>query len=45
VRYVRKLAEHYQCDPATLTEDQLRQYFLFLRQHKHFKAATMKGAK
>ncbi len=45
VRYVRKLAEHFQCDPATLTEDQLRQYFLFLRQHKHYKAATMKGAK
>jgi integrase/recombinase XerD len=45
VRYVRKLAEHFQCDPATLTEDQLRQYFLFLRQHKHYKAPTMKGAK
>ncbi len=25
VRYVRKLAEHFQCDPATLTEDPLRQ--------------------
>src|SRR2546422_9208478 len=36
VRYVRKLAEHFQCDPATLTEDQLRQYFLFLREHKHY---------
>ena len=45
VRYVRKLAEPFQCDPATLTEDQLREYFLFLRQHKHFKPATMKGAK
>ena len=45
VRYVRKLAEHFQCDPAVLTEDQLRQYFLFLRQHKRYKAATMKGAK
>jgi len=45
VLYVRKLAEHFQCDPATVTEDQLRQYFLFLRQHKHYKAATMKGAK
>jgi hypothetical protein len=45
IRYVRKLAEHFQCDPATLNEDQLRQYFLFLRQHKHYKAATMKGAK
>ena len=45
VRYVRKLSEHFQCDPATVTEDQLRQYFLFLRQHKRYQAATMKGAK
>lgn len=45
VRYIRKLAEHYQCDPATLTENQLRQYFLFLRQHKHYKRAAMKAAK
>lgn len=45
VRYVRKLAEHFQCDPATLSENQLRQYFLFLRQHKHYKAAPMKAAK
>lgn len=45
VRYVRKLAEHFQRDPATLTENQIRQYFLFLRQHKHYKAAPMKAAK
>lgn len=45
VRYVCKLAEHFQCDPATLTENQLREYFLFLRQHKHYKAAPMKAAK
>ena len=45
VRYVRKLAEHFQCDPATLTENQIREYFLFLRQHKHYKAAPMKAAK
>ena len=45
VRYVRKLAEHVQGDPATLTEDQLRQYFLFLREHKHDKASPMKLAK
>jgi site-specific recombinase XerD len=45
VRYVRKLAEHFQCDPATLTEDQLRQYFLFLREHKGYKSAPMKVAK
>ena len=45
VRYVRKLAEHFQCDPATLSEDQIRQYFLFLRQHKHYKSSPMKAAK
>jgi integrase/recombinase XerD len=45
VRYVRKLAEHFQCDPATLTQDQLREYFLFLRQHKHYSRSPMKMAK
>ena len=45
VRYVRKLAAHFQCDPATLNEDQLRQYFLFLRQEKHYSPSLMKGAK
>ena len=45
VRNVRKLAEHFQCDPATLTEDQLRQYFLFLREHKHYSPSPMKMAK
>jgi len=34
VRYLRKLGEHFQCDPATLSEDQLRAYFLFLRMKK-----------
>jgi site-specific recombinase XerD len=45
VRYVCKLAGHFQCDPATLSENQLREYFLFLRQHKHYKPAPMKAAK
>jgi integrase/recombinase XerD len=45
VRYVRKCAEHFQCDPATLTEDHLREYFLFLRQHKHYTRSPMKVAK
>ena len=45
VRYLRKLAEHYQCDPATLTEDQLRAYFLFLRQEKHYGGSAMKLAR
>src|SRR5438874_13332914 len=45
VRNLRKLAEHFQCDPATLTENQLREYFLFLRQHKAYKHSAMKAAK
>jgi len=45
VRYLRKLGEHYQCDPATLTEDQLRAYFLFLRQEKKFGGSAMKLAR
>ena len=45
VRYLRKLGEHYACDPATLTEDQLRAYFLFLRQEKKFGGSAMKLAR
>jgi len=45
VRNLRKLAEHFQSDPAKLTENQLREYFLFLRQHKHYKHSAMKAAK
>lgn len=45
VRYVRKLGEHYACDPATLTEDQVRAYFLFLRQKKQFGGSAMKLAR
>lgn len=45
VRYVRKLGEHFQCDPAALTEDQLRAYFLFLRQEKKFGGSAMKLAR
>jgi site-specific recombinase XerD len=45
VRYVRKLGEHYRCDPATLTEDQVRAYYLFLRQEKKFGPSAMKVAR
>jgi integrase/recombinase XerD len=41
VRYVRRLADHFNCDPATLSEDQLRSYFLFLRQEKKFSGSAM----
>jgi integrase len=45
VRYVRRLSDRFQCDPATLTEDQLRSYFLFLRQDKKFSGSAMSIAK
>ena len=45
VRYVRRLADHYRCDPLTLSEDQLRAYFLFLRQEKKFGGSAMKLAR
>ena len=45
VRYVRKCAEHFGCDPLALSEDQLRQYFLFLRQEKRYSRSPMKAAK
>jgi site-specific recombinase XerD len=45
VRYVRKLGEHYACDPLTLTQAQVRAYFLFLRQQKKFGGSAMKLAR
>ena len=45
VRYVWKLAAHFDCDPASLSENQVRQYFLFLRQELPASASVMKGAK
>jgi integrase len=45
VRYLRKVGEHFQCDPAALSEDQLRAYFLFLRQEKKFGPSAMKLAR
>jgi len=32
---------HYGCDPADLTEDQVRRYFLFLRQDKKLSGSGM----
>ena len=45
VRMIRRLADHVKCDPATLSEDQVRQYFLFLRQDKKFGRSAMTIAK
>jgi site-specific recombinase XerD len=45
VRYVRRLGDHYHADPAVLTEDQIRAYFLELRQVRRFGPSAMKVAK
>jgi hypothetical protein len=40
-----KVAEHFDCDPGTLSEDQIRQYFLFLREEMQASPSVMKMAK
>ena len=41
VRAVRQLAEHYHKSPDQITEAELRQYFLFLKNVKHYSRNTM----
>ena len=41
VRAVRQLAEHYHKSPDLITEEELRQYFLYLKNVKHFSRNTM----
>lgn len=45
VRYVRRFADHLRRDPAAASQDDVRRYYLFLRQHKKFGASAMKVAK
>jgi integrase/recombinase XerD len=40
VRAVRQLAEHYHKSPDLITEEELRQYFLFLKNVKHYARTT-----
>ena len=40
VRAVRQLAEHYHKSPDLITEEELRQYFLYLKNVKHYSRAT-----
>ena len=40
-RVVRLLAEHYQKSPEHITEEDLRQYFLHVKNVKHWSRATM----
>ena len=41
VRAVRQLAEHYRQSPDTLCDQQIRDYFLYLKQVKHFARGSM----
>jgi integrase/recombinase XerD len=41
VRAVRQLAEHYHKSPDLLSEEELRQYFLFIKNVKHYSRNTM----
>ena len=43
-RQLRLLQEHFGCDPKTLTQDQIREYLLFLKFEKHWKPNTMRQA-
>ncbi|MGC9197131.1 MAG: tyrosine-type recombinase/integrase [Syntrophobacteraceae bacterium] len=40
VRAVQQLAEHYGKSPATITEDELREYFLYLKNVKKWARST-----
>lgn len=43
-RQVRLIHEHFDCDPATLTEDHLRDYFLFVKLQKHWQPKSIRQA-
>ncbi len=42
---MRRLADHFQRDPAALSENELRSYFLHLREHRRWGRAAMHLAK
>ena len=41
-RDMRLIHEHFGCDPAKLTETQLRDYFLHVKTVKHWKPKTIR---
>jgi integrase/recombinase XerD len=45
LRYVRRLADHFQRDPASLAEDELRRYFIHLREHCQWGPSAMNLAR
>ena len=40
VRAVRQLAEHYRKSPDLINEEELRQYFLYIKNVKHYARNT-----
>jgi len=44
VQAVRHLAEHYHKSPDLITEEELRQYFLYLKNVKHYARGSLKVA-
>jgi site-specific recombinase XerD len=43
-RQIRLLQEHFACDPASITEAQLRDYFLFVKLKKHWQPKSIRQA-
>ena len=43
-RQLRLIHEHLACDPASITETQLRDYFLFVKLKKHWRPKTIRQA-
>lgn len=41
LRAVRKLAEHFRTPPDRLSEQQVREYLLFLKNEKHLAASSL----
>lgn len=41
-RQLRLLQEHFACDPAQITQSQLRDYFLFIKLKKHWKPKSIR---
>ena len=44
-RQLRLIHDHLHCDPATLTEAQLRDYFLFVKLKKHWRPKSIRQAR
>lgn len=44
VRAVRMLAEYFHRSPETLSEEELRQYFVYVKQERHWSRSTMTQA-